>query len=149
LFLPKFIRLSVVHGTIARDVELIAVAERGRALTQPKRINMNSKLSEETDVSLHSGENPDFNRRDERLADAKTRRPDSLGDIAAIIALSIAFCTLLLVSMRSTPSQPPVMVQTFELPARPIWISNLPYAPIDGLAPDVGQPQQPQILPAN
>jgi histidinol-phosphate/aromatic aminotransferase/cobyric acid decarboxylase-like protein len=69
---------------------------------------------------------------------AQGRQAGALGNFAAVIALSIAFCTLLLLSMRSTP--PPVIAQTFELQARPIWISTVPYAPRDGLVPDFGQP---------
>jgi hypothetical protein len=60
-----------------------------------------------------------------------------LGDFAAIVALSIAFCTLLLMSLRTVP--PPAVAQTFELPPRPIWISTVPYGPRDGLVPDFGQ----------
>jgi hypothetical protein len=60
-----------------------------------------------------------------------------LGDIAAIIALTIAFCTLLLLSLRAAP--PSTVVQTFDMAPRPIWISTIPYAPRDLLVPDFGQ----------
>jgi hypothetical protein len=69
------------------------------------------------------------------------RRPEQyggmLGNIAAAIALTIAFCTLVLLSLRSTP--PPAVAQAFELQPRPIWISTVPYGPRDGLVPDFGQ----------
>jgi hypothetical protein len=61
-------------------------------------------------------------------------RAPPLGDVAAIIALSIAFCTLLLLTQQS-PS--PLVANTFDVAPRPIWISTIPYAPRDGLVPDV------------
>jgi hypothetical protein len=75
------------------------------------------------------------------------RPPQSnqLGDLAAIIALSIAFCTLLLLSLRSPLPLGATQLQSLELPPRPIWVNNLPYGPRDGLVPDFGQHQRPEI----
>jgi hypothetical protein len=53
-----------------------------------------------------------------------------LGEIATILLLGIAFCALLLLTQ--APPAAPVTAQSFELPARPIWINNLSYAPRDG-----------------
>jgi hypothetical protein len=60
-----------------------------------------------------------------------------LGDFVAIVALLTAFFSLLFLGLRTTPA--PAVAQTFELPVRPIWISNVPYAPRDGLVPDFEQ----------
>jgi hypothetical protein len=63
------------------------------------------------------------------------RRLVIIGDFTAIIALSVAFIVLVIASLRP-PSPIPVVSQTFELPTRPIWINDLPFAPRDGLQPD-------------
>jgi hypothetical protein len=67
------------------------------------------------------------------------QQPNKLGDLAAILALSIAFCTLLLLSQRSPVPPVATQLQSLELVARPIWVNNLPYGPRDGLVPDFGQ----------
>jgi hypothetical protein len=66
-------------------------------------------------------------------------QPNRLGDLAAIAALSIAFCALLLLGLRSPLPPGGTQSQSLELPPRPIWVNNLPYGPRDGLLPDFGQ----------
>jgi hypothetical protein len=66
----------------------------------------------------------------------------ALSNFAAVVALLIAFCTLVLLSLRASP--PPSVADNFELQLRPIWISTVPYAPRDGLVPDFGQPNYGQ-----
>jgi hypothetical protein len=100
---------------------------------------MKTQFSEEPDVTAHFNTNAADTKQHKQ-----TQQPNSLGDFAAVVALSIAFCTLVLLSLRAATPQPTV-VQSFELPPRPIWINNLPFAPRDGLVPDFGQTQRPQL----
>ena len=64
---------------------------------------------------------------------------NQLGDLAAIVALSIAFCTLLLLTLRPPLAPAATQLESMELPTRPIWVNNLPFGPRDGLVPDFGQ----------
>jgi hypothetical protein len=57
-------------------------------------------------------------------------RSVTLGEVGTILVLGIAFFALLL--LVQTPPTAPVTAQSFELPARPIWINSLPYTPRDG-----------------
>jgi hypothetical protein len=106
---------------------------RGEYQLNQRGITMSSHFSEDIENTVILKRN---------AAEPTWRNPqphaNRLGDFAAIVALSIAFCTLLLISWRPTPPQP-VTLNAFELPPRPIWISTVPYAPVDGLVPDFGQ----------
>ena len=102
---------------------------------------MRSHFSEEIEDTALFHETA-HNRRPLPRPPRPRSQTNQLGDLAAIIALSIAFCTLLLLSLR--PPVPPggTQSQSLELPPRPIWVNNLPYGPRDGLVPDVGQPRR-------
>jgi hypothetical protein len=107
---------------------------------------MKPYFSEEIDLSTNSNNHAAQKNQQQPMVPKSGPRTDEppgqrqatpLGDFAAVVALSIAFFTLLLLSLRITP--PPAVAQTFELSPRPIWISTVPYAPRDGLVPDFGQ----------
>jgi hypothetical protein len=97
---------------------------------------MTTHSSDDIDLTTHSN-NFAADKKWQRTV-SHDRKTDTLSNLVAIIALSIAFCTLVLLSLRTVPSA--TVAQSFELQARPIWISTVPYAPRDGLVPDFGQP---------
>jgi hypothetical protein len=66
------------------------------------------------------------------------RSATTLGEVATILVLGIAFFALLLLTQ--APPSAPVTEQTFHMPARPIWINSLPYAPRDGHSLEVSTP---------
>jgi hypothetical protein len=110
---------------------------------------MQTRSSEEIDLTAHSNTFPadaaagqKWQRTNPLDRQAVNQKTDALSNLAAIVALSIAFFTLVLLSLSApvSPTGGPTVAQTFELQQRPIWISTVPYAPRDGLVPDFGQP---------
>jgi hypothetical protein len=90
---------------------------------------MRSHFSEDVQETAHSHA-ADRHKQPEPHA-------NSFNDYAAILALSVAFGVLVLVALRPTAAPPPAPAsQAFELPVRPIWVNNLPFAPRDGQSPD-------------
>jgi hypothetical protein len=65
-------------------------------------------------------------------------RSATLGEVATILVLGIAFFALLLLTQ--APPSAPVTEQTFYISLRPIWINSLPYAPRDGHSLEVSAP---------
>jgi hypothetical protein len=72
----------------------------------------------------------------------RVSRAVTVAEIATVLVLGIAFFGLLLL-MQVPPAPPlPIAVQSMELPPRPIWVNNLPYAPRDGHSLQVLVPLQ-------
>jgi hypothetical protein len=116
--------------------------EIGESVNSTKEvIPVKQHISEEIGLTSHSSTNADPTIRRQStglrpLLRPKYRKATTLGDFAAVVALSIAFFSLLFLSLRAV--QQPSVAQGLEVPQRPIWISTVPFAPRDGVVPDIG-----------
>jgi hypothetical protein len=114
---------------------------------------MKTHFSEEIEESAHFNETA----ADQTWRHKRPQSSSAIADLAAIIVLAITFFGLVSMSLTATPPAPlakPGVAEDLESPPRPIWVSSVPFAPRDGIVPEITpaltitrRPSPPEELP--
>jgi hypothetical protein len=97
---------------------------------------MKTHFSEEIEESAHF----DKSAADQTWRHKRPQSSSAIVDLAAIVVLAITFFGLVSMSLTAKPAVPPVkpgVAEELESPPRPIWVSTVPFAPRDGIVPEI------------